>query len=126
MPVTISWDNPDKTILLYQFENRWTWDELYAALNDAWRLLNEGETPVDIIMDMEHADVIPANAIAQFSKISSALHPRMRTIVIVGGGGMAASLLSIFAKVYGKSSQRYHVVVSREKAYALIHNEQRP
>ena len=31
MPVTVEWDNPEKTIMRMSMIGRWTWDEAYEA-----------------------------------------------------------------------------------------------
>jgi hypothetical protein len=31
MGITIQWDNPERTVLRYEFSGMWTWDEFFSA-----------------------------------------------------------------------------------------------
>lgn len=123
MTVTAAWDNLDKTILLYEFEGHWTWDELHNAVNQARELLDQVEHQVDVIVDLEKSRPIPSNAVVQFRRLSNIQTDRMRLRVVVGGNGMATALMNIFNMVYRHVSDNYRVATTRDQAYIVISSE---
>lgn len=51
MPVSVSWDNESKTVIRYDLEGRWTWDEALTAFDTAALMLAEVQHTVNFIVN---------------------------------------------------------------------------
>jgi len=120
MPTRVEWVDAEQTILLYVFEDPWTWPEMYVILNQSWNMLESGEGPVDSIVDMQHGRNVPMNVMAQFIRLARVQHPRTRLRILVSGGGMMMTMLNLFVKIYNKPRDHYHFADTREEAFAII------
>jgi hypothetical protein len=47
MPITVNWDNDAKTVIRYDFEGHWNWDEFRAAANEAFVFTRSVQHRVD-------------------------------------------------------------------------------
>ncbi len=123
MPVQATWDNPEKTIILLNFEGNWTWEETYQAVAERNQLINAVENKVDIIVNFGGAGFkVPPNALTHTRNIISQSHNRIVRNVVVGFKPMHIALWKVIEKVYesmGKS-QQYFLVGSLDEARAML------
>ena len=59
MPVRVYWEDDSHTLVRYEFEGNWTWDELYPAYYQAIEMEKSVTHRVDVIMDMRQAGKDP-------------------------------------------------------------------
>jgi hypothetical protein len=52
MPVRVEWDNPDKTVIRYEMQGDWNWNEFRPAYNQAKAMLAEVPREVNFILDL--------------------------------------------------------------------------
>ncbi|MBC6937874.1 MAG: hypothetical protein DWB42_18890 [Chloroflexi bacterium] len=100
MPVTVEWDNAEKTIIRMAMVGHWTWDEAYAAFADGDQMLDGVNHRVGVIIDLRESKGVPPAALANARKMSEKQHPRAGMTVFVGANAFFLSLWSVFSKVY--------------------------
>ena len=83
MPVHVSWDNEDKTIIHYQFDQDWTWDEFFPAQARAQELISTVPHKVGVILETHHNGAIPHNLLANARNGLRTKHPNTDIVVIV-------------------------------------------
>ncbi len=83
MPVHVSWDNEDKTIIHYQFDQDWTWDEFFPAQARAQELISTVPHKVGVILETHHNGAIPHNLLGNFRNGLRTKHPNTVIVVIV-------------------------------------------
>ena len=83
MPVHVSWDNTEKTIIHYVFDPNWTWDEFAPAKAHAQELINTVSHKVGVILETHHNGAVPHNLLGNFRDGLRTRHPRVVIVVIV-------------------------------------------
>lgn len=98
MPVTVVWDDEARTILRYDFTNRWTPSDLYDVLADTRRLLAEVNTPVDLVSNYLAADVTYEGVLATLKMLPEA-PPSTRRVIIVSDNPAVRAAANVFGRV---------------------------
>ncbi|NWG16714.1 MAG: hypothetical protein HXY41_08775 [Chloroflexi bacterium] len=100
MPVTVEWDNAEKTIVRMEMVGAWTWDEAYAGAESGYALLEEVGYEVGVIIDFSRGTRLPPNAITSARHMIQRRHPRTGLTVFVGANNLFVALWNTFSKVY--------------------------
>jgi len=120
MPISVTWDNPEKTVICFTFEERWTWDEYHAAADRISEMVNSVNHRVDLIIDFR-TGYVPDNAIKQVESGSPLFwHPQAGFGVLVGVKGFIRSLLMLFTQVYPGHTQWLILAANVEDARAIL------
>ena len=77
MPITVFWDNPEKTILMRKVINPWTWQDYAAAMKEVMQKLSEVDHMVDIIVDCTEINDLPDGALGSLAKSNRQYPPNM-------------------------------------------------
>jgi hypothetical protein len=70
MSVQANWYNNEKTIVQYDFEGKWTWDEFYPEYEKALKMEKEQAHRVDVVLDFRKSLGIPSNALTHLKNIT--------------------------------------------------------
>ncbi len=124
MPITIDWGNPEKTYILEQFEQSWTWEE-YLALDPVENeMMDSVDHKVHIIADARGARLPDHGALTYFPKIVEGAvtgsHPNAGLYIIVGASRIIQTFAEIYQRVYTGHGQKVRLVKTMEDALALI------
>ena len=120
MPVNVSWDNADHNVVRYDYTGKWTWEEVYAAIDQANALMHSVSHPVSIIHDLTQSAGIPSSALTHAHRITMGIPENWAVSVVVGSGMFTESLLNIFTKIYRKLGDRYQTAHSLDEARVII------
>ena len=124
MGVSVSWDNPDQTIIRFEFDGEWNWDELYAASDQATEMLDNSEHTVDFIMDIRRAKKIPNDLMSHAERLASGKHPRRGLMVVVGANKLLRTLSGGIRKLFPEATQNVILAADMEEAYMKIYERQ--
>jgi len=121
----ISWYDADKTILLCEVTERWSWDETYAVIHEMNRWCSAAQHGVYTIFHFHNKTaLLPGGrtAIADIRKLIDNEHPNDQLILFVGASALVTSLVNIAGQVYGMRSilARFRFVYSLEEALLKI------
>jgi hypothetical protein len=121
MPVNVLWDDPDKSILRFEHQGKWTLEETDEAMAKVHAMADAIQHRIDVIFDYTGSAGLPVNALSHAPKVAREL-PRQTGIIVVVGGNIFNTLMSIFAKVYPNfgPASRYKSAHTLDEAYALI------
>jgi hypothetical protein len=100
MPVSTTWDNEAKNTVLVTYSTKWTWDELYAAMDRLNAMTDTVEGTVDVIQDWRLSPRLPLNAMLHAKNLISKFHPRVGTNVYVGMNPLVTGIWNSFVQVY--------------------------
>jgi hypothetical protein len=123
MAVQIMWDNPEKTIVRYNFEGRWTWDEFYPVYKEALAMELSVPHRVDVIVDLQNARLFPDNLLTHMKGISDKQPPNIGVSVLVTKHRFVHSMYNIGIKFYGKIKHYFRLAETLEDAYKMIEEE---
>lgn len=106
MAVTVSWMDSEHPTLLFHFSGRWTWDEFYAAAQQANELAESRYDPlVHSVLDFTDGPHAPPNSLAQLPRIAALPGlDRRGSSVVVGAKGMTRQIVEIFSRLYSRLS----------------------
>ncbi len=126
MSVSASWDNEDHTIIRYDFDMKWTWDEFNTAASDAFAMTRNADYIVDTISNFKPGAALPANALFQFRR-AMANAPKNRGVnVIVGSSTFIKSMVATFSRFNKQLGEKLVVADTLEEARALIRQRRAP
>ncbi|MDX1993163.1 MAG: hypothetical protein SF029_12290 [bacterium] len=87
MGISVVWDNAEKTILRYDIQGAWTWDELRAAMDEIFTRMDESPVPrIGTIANFVEGVKVPGDAVRRVGEFTGRGHPRAGLTVIVGAG----------------------------------------
>lgn len=117
MGIRIQWDNPEKTIIRWEFEGRWTSEQFQEALKFATTLAQEVNHTV-YGLGIMHGRV-SANVLMIGQRVFNRWPANMGQFVFVGASGLLESTFSILRKV-DKDAPQVIFVNSHAEAYEII------
>ena len=128
MPVTIEWDNPEKTIVRMEMIGNWTWDEARAGADKGYVMLDSVDYEVGTIIDFSQGTSLPPSALANARSMIQRRHPRTGLTVFVGANAVFLSLWSVFSKVYSLFARKQNSVFAGtvEEARTLLSKRYTP
>ena len=121
MPVTVEWDNEDKTIIRVTM-GEYTWDDIESSSRQEQEMLDGINHKVDFIVDITSTK-IPKDVLANFQKFAAAppyTHTNAGLVVIVGANRFHATITEIFGKVHKPLADKLAMASTVEEAYEII------
>ncbi len=126
MGINVAWDSKDNTIIRYDLEGLWNWEDYRAAVTQSLKMMEGVNYPVGIIANFNadtmvpRAASVPRSAPAASEKMS-AMPDNMEVIVITGGNAFVEVTVTGFCKLYNRVARKFLVASSVEEARQLIH-----
>lgn len=123
MKVQVNWQNTERTVLLYQFEQGWDWEDMHGAFQEAREKLAMVKHQVHIIMDLSHANLIPSGALAKIRWAFTA--PKQENVgltVVITPSSFLKTMIDMGTKLWGNAAKNWKVafVTSQEEAHGLL------
>jgi hypothetical protein len=120
MGITITWDNPDKTVIKAVVAAPFTWDELFANWDTTVEMISGAPHTVHVIVLAQMSGFPPGNVLAQLTRITTTVPHNLGLAIIVTSSHFVAAIDSTLFKLSPRLSRRGRVVASLDEAYALI------
>lgn len=123
MPVHVSWDDDDQTIIRLDFDGQWTWEEVFEATRQANTLSKQTSVPAARICDLRGSKGIPPNALPQLVGLAKLIPADMEMLVTVGANRTVHMVADLFFRLGGPHlrRERFHWAESIEQARFMIH-----
>ncbi|MBE0690889.1 MAG: hypothetical protein IH587_12295, partial [Anaerolineae bacterium] len=104
MPMTISWLNEERTIILCTGEGKWTWEEFHEGSLRAIEMMNTVSHRVDLIYDRKPGSYPPSGSGLQHYKVALQRMPDYANMhVFVGSMSMVVQVtMNLFFRLYGR------------------------
>src|SRR5215813_7451239 len=116
MPIHVVWYDTDKTIIVWEFDGEWDWQDYHAAINTAVVMIRGVGHIVDSIMDLRHNRSLPPNALIQGKRWFVVAPPNFGVTVVAGGSGLIRGIATTIATVYKRFSDRILMASTVEEA----------
>jgi hypothetical protein len=120
MPVRVYWEDEPQTIVRYDFDGPWTWDDLYPAYYQAIQMERSVEYRVDVILDLRHSGRMPANVLLHIKNISEKQPPNLGLSVFVTTNTFMHSLYQTGIRFYNKIGYYFRMVKTLDEAHSMI------
>jgi hypothetical protein len=118
--ICVEWDNPQKTIIRWDFYD-WTWEDFHAAAQqtlDMFAAANRTKATPSIL-NLKHSGSVPLGAIPN-SRIELDMMAEDSITVIAEASGYANTLTRLFVRLHPKARGKVFVVDTLEQARAFI------
>ncbi len=128
MAIDLYWDNDEQSVILCEFQDRWTWDDLHAALTTIKRLSSERSQVFGAIIDVRKGLNIPGGsifnreALTNFQKMTSLGAGGKGPVVILGMNGMIKTIFDTVKKMDSKTASDVYFADTMTEAQRVIYN----
>ncbi len=121
MPITVKFDNPDKTIVRWDFVGHWTIEEWYASAHQSQSMrLTVVEMPIcPAIFNLEKSDPVPLD-ILPHARVAFEMMDKRDFVVMTHISGLVRSLTALFKRLNPEMGERVFLASNDEEARALI------
>lgn len=120
MSVSVSWGNPERTIILLTIDGRWGWEEVGDANNEINSMLQGVEYTVNIIVDARNTSLVPNDYVGNIRRLTVNPDPRVERVIVVGANRLSVSVFDILRSVYAHLVERIQFVPTINDAYAIL------
>ena len=125
MGIMVAWDNDEKTIIRYTYSSRWTWNELYAALDEQAALQATVSHDVAILIDVRNVHLVPEGFISHVKRVGERVPKNTSARVVVSNSPFLKSLFLLASKLFPHITHDIQFVATIEEAYALLPEHER-
>lgn len=121
MPITISLDENDETIIRSQMSGNWTWEEYHEATDEILALANSVDHRVDLITTLAEDAVFPSGvAQPHISRMRKLRPDNFKMIVVVRPDPFAKIMIESVNRATQVGSDESVIVQTLEEAYAVV------
>ena len=125
MPIAVSWDNPEKTILRYDYQGRWTWDEYFKINEEGVSLIASVAHRVDTISNMKPGMMPVSGSGMSSAKAALRKLPSNAGIIVVVTNSLANALLKAIKQYDRDLGAKFRGATSIDEARTIIEREVR-
>jgi hypothetical protein len=125
MPITTTWYNDQKRIILFVYEGDYSWNDVYNAAADANILADEAGYPVANIIDLTNAGSLPSNAASHGKRLRELRSSNIQFEVVVGANKLIKTLANVANSIFKIFTDQTssHFVDTLDEALSLIEAE---
>jgi hypothetical protein len=120
MPISILWDNAEKTVIQYHFEGRWTWDEFHHALAEGNAMMDSVDHTVHVIVNMQNSMALPRGAITHIANLRIRKHRRIGVTILIGASQLIQAIHSAMITIYPGIDKNFKMLPTLEEARAAL------
>ena len=125
MSIELYWDNDDQTVLRCEFPRHWTWDEMYATLDQIKQITDHADREIGAILDVRQGISIPGGL---FTPSSLEHAKRMLklgeggsgTVVVVGASPLIKTVAAAFRGLDADAVSHVSFVDTPDQARAIL------
>jgi len=120
MAVLVDWGDSDEIILLWRFDDSWTWNDARYALNQS-RTLVEGTTQTVVLMvDMRRATVNPTGLLKHLPQLYKQLPEEVARVIFIDESTMFYSLFQMLKFQHPTIMDKCLLADNVDDAYRLV------
>jgi hypothetical protein len=123
MTIHLRWDNPDdKSVIWYDFDADWTWDDLYLQSEAAHKMRDTVPHRVDTILDMSKVEAsgIPRSAVTHFKNIAQIQTAYSEQVIVITKDRFIRTLFRATEKLSVPMQESFHMVDTHEEAQEVL------
>lgn len=122
MTVHMMWDDPEKTILHFEFERDWKLAEFEARHIESLDWVKAQPHNVHVVVDFSQLITLPVNALSSFENLTRR-YPRpanIDVIVVVARKNFFMRLLDIYTRVFNREGTQILTANTIEEARQVL------
>jgi len=115
------WHNTEKTILVYQFLDNWTIDNVYKTIEMGNAATRKNNKRVDVIIDLSNCGIFPPNIFSVAHDFLQRVPEQVGDIVIVTGGvSLVSDMVNLFYRLHPRLGRRLSLATTIANALDYI------
>lgn len=121
MGIQVVWDDVEQTIIRWDFDTEWDWNDFWDAFAESIRL-GEGYTKrVDVMPNVTQTKRLPIGALGAFKSADAKLPDFVKLVVVAGSDTMTRLMIKTFAQINRIDSWR--TASTLDEARAIIQSD---
>jgi hypothetical protein len=127
MGIRVEWFDPAKQSIYFCFEGTYTWDELFASIEEATGLLNTVDYRVNMVVDVTQSMHIPPVSPTKLQKVAQAatMNPDLiRTGIVIGAIPYMQTMFDLYRRLYPRSAAKFQFVRTMTEARMLLEKDE--
>jgi ketopantoate reductase len=121
MAVRVDWDNDEKNIVRFLYDDVWTWEDFFNAVRQTKNMAEIAPSYIGVIMDAETSHLkFPPNMVTHLKNALRNRHPKTKIVVVTIQNAFLRTMVSTIAKVAGKDGHALLIADSVDEARRLI------
>jgi len=120
MPINVSWDNPEKTIIRQDINAYWTAEEYGESVLEMYDTMKTVTQTVDIIVDMTQIQNFPTRMLASAPRFNDRLPPNRGLTIGINVPHHLVSIVRIALRLYPRLGRNLHFVTTMDDARTII------
>lgn len=102
MSISVTWDNEAKTIVRFEYEGKWTWEDFYEKIDAANKMMDTVESPCVSIIDMQKSHFLPSGAALHIRNVirKSMSHNNSGISVFLDADVIVKAMIEVLRKSY--------------------------
>jgi hypothetical protein len=121
MPITVEWNDPEKTTFHWKFSGKWTWVEYEASRAKSREMTAERSNEIFYtIADFSSSALLPQNILSQFQKSAQHSSFQLGCAVVVSKSPMVEVFIGVISRVNPKLGRKLKIAHSFEEAQKIL------
>lgn len=100
MAILVKWDNNEETIIRWDFDGRWNWDQAANAARESVELRQGKSHKVAIILNLQQSTMMKSDVFQNTVELMMLSPDDRDYIVVVGRNVYTQALVEIFRKMF--------------------------
>ena len=121
MGIHVEWDDVEQTIIRWDFEPQWDWNDFWAAFDSSIKLAGSSTYRMDVIPNVINSKRLPIGALGAFKSIDTKLPEFTKLVVVAGPDSMTSVMIKTFAQINRIESWR--TAKTLDEARVIIHKD---
>ena len=120
MPVSMDWDNAQRTVIRVTFDGTWEIKDIHLIINKGVSMIESVDHDVDTIYDFTRSKFSPKHILTTVDYMENSHNIHERLMIMVNASVYIRSLTKVAAVMAPKTFADVRFVNCLEDAYALI------
>lgn len=117
MGIQVVWDDEAQTIIRWDFDEKWSWDDFHAAFRVSLEMGKGISHRLDVIPNSTKAPQMPLGALSELRRLDSQMPATVKLIVVAGTSPFVRSMIELFGKIYRVQSWHTAKTVNDAREY---------
>jgi hypothetical protein len=120
MGIQIMWDDEAKRVIRYRFDERWSWEEFFAAKKEAYNQIATVPHKVGVIMDAPPNVIMPPNMLTHALSALRNKHPNTLILVFVLTRPFMRAMINTLVQVSRLAAASIELASTLDEARAIV------
>jgi hypothetical protein len=119
MGIQVVWDDVGQTIIRWDFDKEWDWNDFWAAFDSSIRMAGSSTYRMDVIPNVTNSKRLPIGALGAFKSIDTKLPEFTKLVVVAGPDSITSVMIKTFAQINRIDSWRTAKTVDEARVIIL-------